>query len=71
MNSGSCSQCRLGSLSNDVFERRTLTGSGLFELFGRDFQQILRQIVSTGVNSLSIQIWRHQGLLKDKVLTSG
>ena len=42
MNSGNCTQCRRGSLSNDVFERRTSSGSGLFELFGRDFEQILK-----------------------------
>ena len=65
MNSGSCSQCLWGSLSNDVFERRTLTGIGLFELFGRDIEQILRQILSTGVKALSIQIWQRQGILKD------
>ena len=63
MNSGSCSQCRGGSLSNDVFERLTSSGSGLFELFSRDFEQILRQIVSTGV---AIQIWLRQGISKDK-----
>ena len=32
------------------------TGSGLFELFGRDFEQILGQIVSLRVNTRSIQI---------------
>ena len=48
---------RLGSLSNDVFERRKSSGSGLLELFGRDFEQILRQIVSISVKTLRIQIW--------------
>ena len=38
---------------NAFFERRTLTGSRLFELFGRDFGQILRQIVSLPVDVLS------------------
>ena len=35
----------VGSLSNDVFERRTSTGCGLFALFSRDFEQILGQNV--------------------------
>ena len=63
-----------GSLSNHVLERRTSTESGLFELFSRDFEQIFRQIVSTGVKTLSIQIWQHKRLLKNKktkMLTSG
>ena len=42
----------LRSLSNDFFERRTLTGSGLFELSGRDFEQILGQIVCIKVKTL-------------------
>ena len=33
------------SLSNDVFERRMSIESGLFELFGRDSEQIPVQIV--------------------------
>ena len=41
-----------GSLSNDVFERRTSTGSGLFKLFGRDFEKILQQIVFIRVTTL-------------------
>ena len=48
---------RLVSLSNDVFERRKSSGSGLLELFGRDFEQILRQIVSISVKTLRLQIW--------------
>ena len=43
----------IGSLSNDVFEPCTSPGSGLFELFGRDFEQILWQIVSVRVKTLS------------------
>ena len=42
-----------GSLSSGVFERRTSTGSGVFALFGRDFEQILGQIVSLRVKALS------------------
>ena len=30
----------IGSLSNDVFERRASTGSGIFAILGRDFEQI-------------------------------
>ena len=41
------------SLSKDDFELRTSTGSGLFELFNRDFKQILGQIVSIRVKTLS------------------
>ena len=33
-------------LSNDIFERRTLTGSELFAILHRDLDQIFRQIVS-------------------------
>ena len=42
----------IGSLSNNVFDRIS-TGSGLFTLFGRDFKQILGQIVSIRVKTLS------------------
>ena len=42
-----------GSLSNDVVERRTSTGSGLFALLSRDFEQFLGQIVSISVKTLS------------------
>ena len=39
--------------NNDVFERRTSTGSGLFALLSRDFEQIWGQIVSLRVKTLS------------------
>ena len=42
----------LGSLSSDVFERRTSTGNGLFALLSRDFEQIFGQIVSTRIKTL-------------------
>ena len=42
----------VGSLSNVVFERHTSTGSGRFALFGRDFEQILGQVVSLRVTTL-------------------
>ena len=37
----------------NVFERRTSTGKGVFALFGHDFEQILEQIVSFNVKTLS------------------
>ena len=42
----------LGSLSSDVFERRTSTGSGRFALLSRDFEQIFGQIVSIRIKTL-------------------
>ena len=43
----------VGSKSNDLFERRASTRSSLFEFYGRDFEQILGQIVSVRVKTLS------------------
>ena len=43
----------LGSLSRDVFERCTSTGSGRFALLSRDFEQIFGQIVSIRIKTLS------------------
>ena len=40
-------------LSSHVFEPCTLTGSGLFALLSRDFQQLFGQIVSLRVMTLS------------------
>ena len=42
----------LGSLSSDVFERRTSTGNGLFAHLSRDFEQIFGQIVSLRIKTL-------------------
>ena len=42
----------LGSLSNNVFERRTSTGSGLFWFFDGGFAQIFSQIASITVKKL-------------------
>ena len=42
----------LGSLSNNVFERRTSTGSGLFSFFDGGFAQIFSQIASIKVKKL-------------------
>ena len=41
------------SLSNDVFERRTSTGSGPFSFLDDGFAQIFSQIVSIRVKKLS------------------
>ena len=43
----------LGSLSSDVFERRASTGSGVFALFDRDFEQSYGKIVSLRIKTLS------------------
>ena len=42
----------LGSLSINVFERRTSTGSGLFSFFDGGFTQIFSQIASITVKKL-------------------
>ena len=42
----------IGSLSNNVFERRTSTGSGLFCFFDGGFAQIFSQIASITVKKL-------------------
>ena len=42
----------LGSLSNNVFERRTSTGSGLFSVFDGGFAQIFSQIAYITVKKL-------------------
>ena len=39
--------------SSDVFERRTSTGSEVFALFSRDFEQILGHTVSLRIKTLS------------------
>ena len=41
-----------GSLSSNVFERRTSTGSGLFSFFDGGFAQIFSQIASIVVKKL-------------------
>ena len=41
-----------GSLSSDVFERRTSTGNGRFALLSRDFEQVFWQIVSIRIKPL-------------------
>ena len=60
----------VGSLSSDVFERRTSTGSGRFALLSHDFEQIFGQIVSIRIKTLgnkntvaSRLIKREKGLL--------
>ena len=62
----------LGSLSSNVFERRASTGSGLFALMKRDFEQVFGQIVSVKVkttNNTNLVASRH--IKKEKRLTSG
>ena len=65
-----CRDVLLGSLSSDVFERRTSTGSGRFALLSHDFEQIFGQIVSIRIKTLgnkntvaSRLIKREKGLL--------
>ena len=43
----------LGSLSSDGVERRTSTGSELFALLSRDFEQMFGQIVSIRIQTRS------------------
>ena len=43
----------LGSLSNDLFERRASTGSERFEVLGRGFEKGFEQIVFTRVPTRS------------------
>ena len=56
-------------LSNDIFERRTSTGSaGLFGILRRDLNQIFRQIVSMRektLNSTNLVALRHIKMEKD------
>lgn len=54
------------SLSKDVFERRMSIGGGLFELFGRDSEQIPGEIVLIKEKRLTNT---HQAYLKRKRLT--
>ena len=54
------------SLRSDVFERRTLTGSGLFAHLSCDFEQTFGQIVSIRVKTLSNTNLVRQGILKEK-----
>ena len=57
----------LGSLSNNIFEQRMSTGNGLFTLFGSDFEQILGQIVSLRVKTLSnINLVASRHIKRDK-----
>ena len=46
-------QSAIGSLSRDVFERRTSIRNGRFALLSRDFEQIFGQIVSIRIKILS------------------
>jgi len=44
----------IGSLSSDLFERRTSTLIGLFAPLGRDFEQIFGRIVSIRIKTLGV-----------------
>ena len=53
-------------LSNDIFERRTSTGSELFAILHRDLDQIFRQIVSMRektLKSTNLVALRHMDFL--------
>ena len=50
-----------GSLSKDVFERRTSTGSGLFSFLGSSFPQIFGEIVFIRVKTLSNTNQKNKG----------
>ena len=55
-------------LSNDIFERRTSTGSELFAILHRDLDQIFRQIVSMRektLKSTNLVALRHIKMGKD------
>ena len=55
---------KIGCLNSDVFERRMSTGSWLFALFGRDFEQIFGQIVSIRIKILGNTNTVASGLIK-------
>ena len=46
-----CFRNAIAFLSSNVFERRASTGSGLFALMRRDFEQVFGQIVSVKVKT--------------------
>ena len=55
-------------LSNDIFERRTSTGSELFAILHRDLDQLFRQIVSMREKTLkseNLVALRHIEMEKD------
>ena len=55
-------------LSNDIFERRASTRSGLFAILQRDLDQIFRQIVSMRektLKSTNLEALRHIKMEKD------
>ena len=58
---------KIGSLSKDVFERRTSTGSGLFSFFDGGFAQIFSHIASITVKKLRNTNFISQGMLRGKI----
>ena len=56
----SVSETSIGSLSNDVFERRTSVGLGLFVLFGLDFERkFLRKLSLEAFSNSNLVALRH------------
>ena len=64
----SVTETSIGSLSNDVFERRTSVGRGLFVLFGLDFERkFLRKLSleafsNSNLVALLLEIKAHYGM---------
>ena len=61
----------LGSLSNDVSERRKSAGSGLFSFLDDGFAKIFSQIDLVRVKKPKNTNLYRQGILEEKGLTSG
>ena len=66
----SVTETSIGSLSNDVFERRTSVGRGLFVLFGLDFERkFLRKLSLEAFSDSNLVALRHitrdKGSLRD------
>ena len=69
-------RCRLGkmtvgSLSSDVFELRPSTGSGMFALLSRDFEQICANRLLKSKNTSQYKFGSVKGYQKRKRLTDG
>ena len=61
----SVTETSIGSLSNDVFDRRTSVGRGLFVLFGRDFERkFLGKLSLKAVSNTNLVALRH--ITRDK-----
>ena len=61
----SVTETSIGSLSNDVFDRRTSVGRGRFVLFGRDFERkFLGKLSLKAVSNTNLVALRH--ITRDK-----